>query len=82
MDLKKAIGHKDVESFNLHLAELERLFQDDDNAMREQLTASGALCYAAWIGSVPMMDTLIQKGVGKHCCKMKAVSLLPPLCLA
>jgi len=63
--LKKAIGHKDVESFNLHLAELERLLQDDDNGIRERLTASGALCYAAWIGSIPMMDTLIQKGVGK-----------------
>ena len=54
-----------MESFNQHLSELERLFQDDDNTMGEQLAASGALCCAARVGSIPMMDALIQKGAGE-----------------
>jgi len=53
-----------VDSVKRHLAELIKLLQDD-STRGEQPTASIALCYAAWAGSIPMMDTLIQKGVGK-----------------
>ena len=60
-ELNRSIQCNDVEVFNQHLAELERLLPDD-NTMGEQLTASGALCYAASVGSIPMMETLIQKG--------------------
>ena len=66
-DLNKDIQEGDVDAFNQRLAEIEVFFpvDDDDNTLGERLAASGALCYAARVGSVPMMDTLIQKGVGK-----------------
>ena len=64
-DLKKAIRLKNVESFNQHLTELEKLFQDCDITVGKALAASGALHYAAEVGSIPIMNTLIQKGVGK-----------------
>ena len=54
-----------MELFNQRLSEVENLFKDDDNAVREQLAVSGALRCAAEVGSIPMMNTLIQKGVGK-----------------
>ena len=41
-----------------------RLLQDD-NTTGERPAANKALCYAAWAGSIPMMDALIQMGVGK-----------------
>jgi len=63
-DLKKAIQDDNVKSFNQQLSQFEEFFQDQDNAARG-LAAFGALCYAAEVGSIPMMDTLIQKGVGK-----------------
>jgi len=63
-DLKKAIQDGDVESFNQRLSQVEEFFQDQDDAVRG-LAAFGALCYAAEVGSIPMMDTLIRKGVGK-----------------
>jgi len=47
-----------------HLSELIELLQDD-STIGEQPAASNALWYAAWAGSIPMMDTLIQKGAGK-----------------
>ena len=53
-----------MNSAKQHLSELIELLQDD-NTIGEQPAASSALCYAAWAGSIPMMDTLIQKGVGK-----------------
>ena len=62
--LNKAIQEADADSFSTRLAEVEELFQDNDSTARG-LAASGALCHAANVGSVPMMDTLIQKGVGK-----------------
>ena len=62
--LKKAIQDGDVESFKQQLSRVEELFQDRGSTVRG-LTAFGALCYAARVGSIPMMDTLIQKGVGK-----------------
>ena len=66
-DLNKDIQEGDVDAFNQRLAEIAMFFQvdDDDNTLGERLAASGALCYAARVGSVPIMDTLIQKGVGK-----------------
>ena len=64
VDIKKDIRHDNVKSFNQHLAELERLIQDD-STLRERLATSGVLCSAALLGSVSVMDTLIQKGVGK-----------------
>ena len=53
-----------METFNQRLSEVEEIFQDHDSAVRG-LAVSGALCYAARAGSIPMMDTLIGKGVGK-----------------
>ena len=64
VDIKKDIRHDNVKSFNQHLAELESLLQDD-STLRDQLATSGVLCSAALLGSVSVMDTLIQKGVGK-----------------
>ena len=61
----KVIQEGDVESFHKLLAEVEEMIPNDDNNMVERLAVSGALCYAAKTGSIPMMDTLIQKGVGK-----------------
>ena len=63
-DLEKAIQRNDEKSFNRYLAELEKLLRDD-KTLGERLTASSALCYAAWVESVPMMDALIEKGVGE-----------------
>jgi len=33
--------------------------------VREWLATSGALNYATDVGSIPMIDTLVQKGLGK-----------------
>ena len=56
----------DVEAFKRYLEELEMLLQEEeDSAVRERLATSGALCYAVKVQSYPMMDILIQKGVGK-----------------
>ena len=63
-DLKKAIQDGDVESFNQQLSLVEQLFQDHDRTVRG-LATSGALCYATRARSIPMMDTLIKKGIGK-----------------
>jgi len=49
---------------NQYLPEMVKLLQDD-NTVGARPAASSALCYAARVGSIPMMDTLIQKGVGK-----------------
>ena len=62
--LKKAIQDGGVESFKQQLSRVEELFQDRGSTVRG-LTAFGALCYAARVGSIPMVDTLIQKGFGK-----------------
>jgi len=50
--------------FNQRLSEVEEIFQDHESTVRG-LAVSGALCYAARAGSIPMMDTLIEKGVGE-----------------
>ena len=64
-DLEKSIRLNDVESFHHLLEELVRLLQDD-NTTGERPAANKALCYAAWAGSIPVMDNLIQNGVGKE----------------
>jgi len=62
-DLNKAIREDDVEIYNTKLTEFEELLQDADSLVGG--LASGALFYAASVGSIPMIDTLIHKGVGK-----------------
>ena len=49
---------------NQYLPKLVKLLQDD-STVGAQPAASSALCYAARVGSIPIMDPLIQKGVGE-----------------
>lgn len=63
-DLNVAIRKDDVKSFTERLAEVEELSPGVESTGRI-LTDSGALCYAAETGSIPIMDTLIEKGAGK-----------------
>ena len=63
-DLKKAIQDGDVKSFKQRLSRAEQFFQEQDDAVRGQ-AAFYALYHAAEVGSIPIMDTLIQMGVGK-----------------
>ena len=53
-----------MDSFHLHLHELERLLSDDDKKKGQM--KSRALIFAAFVGSNPVVETLIQKGVGKE----------------
>ena len=52
-----------MDSFHCHLDELERLLSDDDKKKRR--IKESILCYAAHLGSTPVVEALIQKGVGK-----------------
>ena len=52
-----------MDSFHHHLNELERLLSDDDEKKGQM--KSRALNFAAFLGSNPVVETLIQKGVGK-----------------
>ena len=52
-----------MDSFHHHLDELERLLSDDEKKERMK---SRALSFAAFVGSNPVVETLIQKGVGKE----------------
>ena len=63
--LRESIEQRDVDSFHRHLDELEGLLQNSER-MKGLLEADGLLCYAAYMGSNPVVDTLIQKGVGKE----------------
>ena len=54
-----------MDSFHRHLNELDRTVQNTDR-MKELLEEDGLLCYGAFIGSNPVVETLIQKGVGKE----------------
>ena len=63
--LRKSIKENNVDSFHRHLEELERLLQNSER-MKGLLEDAGVLCYGAFIGSNPMVETLIQKGVGKE----------------
>ena len=53
-----------MDSFHRHLDELERLLSDDD--MEKRRIKESTLCYAAHLGSTPMVEALIEKGVGKE----------------
>lgn len=63
-DFNMAIQEGDVESFTERLAEVEELSPGVESTAMI-LAVSGALCYAAEAGSIRIMDTLIEKGVGK-----------------
>ena len=52
-----------MDSFHRHLDELERLLSDDDKKKRQ--IKQSVLCYAAYLGSTPVVEALIEKGVGK-----------------
>ena len=52
-----------MDSFRHHLDELERLLRDDD--MEKRQIKESVLCYAAYCGSNPVVEALIEKGVGK-----------------
>ena len=53
-----------MDSFHRHLDELERLLSDDDKEKRR--IKESVLCYAAHLGSTPVVEALIEKGVGKE----------------
>ena len=61
--LRKATKNKEMDSFHQHLDELERLLSDDDKKKRR--IKERVFCYAAYCGSNPVVEALIQKGVGK-----------------
>ena len=53
-----------MDSFHLYLDELERLLSDDEwmnGRLRPQV-----LCYAAFVGFNPVVEAIIQKGVGEE----------------
>ena len=53
-----------MDSFHHHLDELERLLSNDDKK-KGQITQR-VLCYAVFVGSNPVVEAVIQKGVGKE----------------
>ena len=59
---RESIKENNVDSFHRHLNELERVVQNNEKMRRllEEL-----LSYAAYCGSTPVVEALIQKGVGK-----------------
>ena len=61
--LRESIKENSVDSFHHHLNELERVVQSNER-MRQLLEEP--LSYAAFLGSTPVVDTLIQKGVGEE----------------
>ena len=63
MILQISIAHNDVDSFHCHLDELVRLHQNDKWSKK---LPEKSLCYAAYVGSNPVIETLIQNGVGEE----------------
>ena len=61
--LRDSVKGKDMDSFHRHLEELERVVQNNER-MRQLLEK--LLCLAAYVGSTPVVETLIQKGVGQE----------------
>ena len=61
-----------MDSFHCHLDELERLLSDDDRKKRR--IKESVLCYAAYCGSTPVVEALIERGVGKECTVMRIIS--------
>ena len=63
--LRESIKENNVDSFYHHLNKLERVVQNNER-MRQLLQEDGTLSYAALLGSTPVVETLIQKGVGEE----------------
>ena len=63
--LRESIKANNVDLFHRHLTELERVVENNER-MRRLLEEDGTLCLASHIGSTPVVETLIQKGVGKE----------------
>ena len=63
--LRESIKKNDVDSFHHHLDDLERVVQNNER-MRRLLDVDETLSYTAFLGSNPVVETLIQKGVGKE----------------
>ena len=63
-----------MDSFHRHLDELERLLSDDDRKKRR--IKQSILCYATHLGSNPVVEALIQKGVGKVFCNESETGLI------
>ena len=61
-----------MDSFHRHLDEIERLLSGDD--MEKRRIKQSVLCYAAYCGSNPVVEALIQKGIGKECTVMRIIS--------
>ena len=62
--LSEATENNDVDSFHCHLDELQRLLSYDEKKIRR--IKESILCYAAHLGFNPIVEALIQKGVGKE----------------
>ena len=62
--LRDSVKEKDVDSFHCQLEDLERVVQNNER-MRQLLEEAVLLCLAAHMGSTPVVETLIQKGVGE-----------------
>ena len=61
--LRESIKENNVDSFHHHLNELEPVVQNKEK-MRRLL--GKLLSYAAHLGSTPVVETLIEKGVGEE----------------
>ena len=61
--LRESIKENSVDSFHRHLNELERFVQNNER-MRRLLEEP--LSYAAFLAFTPVVETLIQKGVGEE----------------
>ena len=75
MTLRESIKENDVDSFHRHLDELGRVVQNNDQ-IKELLEEAGTLCLAAHVGSNPVVETLIQKGVGKKYVNLHCIAYL------
>ena len=62
--LRGSIKEKNLDSFHHHLNDLERVVQNNER-MRWLLQEDGTLSCAAFLGSTPVVEALIEKGVGK-----------------
>ena len=63
--LRESIIGNNVNSFHHHLKELGMVVQNNER-MRELLEEDGVVCLGAHLGATSVVETLIQKGVGKE----------------